>query len=50
MCHTAINALGGSSESQAFQGGLIPMQNWYAPSLTSDKEAGLGDWSLERHR
>ena len=40
MCHTAINALGGSSESQAFQGGLIPMQNWYAPSLTSNKEAG----------
>ena len=32
-------------ESQAFAGGLIPMQNWYAPSLTSDKEAGLGDWA-----
>src|ERR1700709_418936 len=47
MCHTAINALGGSSESQAFQGGLIPMQNWYAPSLTSNKEGGLGDWSIE---
>jgi len=47
MCHTRINALGGSSESQAFEGGLIPMQNWYAPSLTSNKEAGLGDWSLE---
>lgn len=47
MCHTAINALGGSSESKAFQGGLIPMQNWYAPSLTSNKEAGLGDWSLK---
>ena len=47
MCHTAINAFGGSSESEAFQGGLIPMQNWYAPSLTSDKEAELGDWSLK---
>jgi mono/diheme cytochrome c family protein len=47
MCHTAINALGGSRESQAFEGGLIPMQNWYAPSLTSNKEAGLGDWSIE---
>ncbi|HSU07050.1 MAG TPA: cytochrome c, partial [Acetobacteraceae bacterium] len=46
MCHTPINALGGSSASQAFEGGLIPMQNWYAPSLTSNKEAGLGDWSL----
>jgi mono/diheme cytochrome c family protein len=47
MCHTAINALGGSSKSEAFQGGLIPMQNWYAPSLTSNKEAGLGDWSIK---
>ena len=47
MCHTAINALGGSSESQAFEGGLIPMQNWYAPSLTSNKEAGLGDWTIQ---
>jgi mono/diheme cytochrome c family protein len=47
MCHTAINALGGSSESAAFEGGLIPMQNWYAPSLTSNKEGGLGDWSIE---
>lgn len=47
MCHSPINALGGSSESQAFEGGLIPMQNWYAPSLTSNKEAGLGDWSID---
>jgi mono/diheme cytochrome c family protein len=47
MCHTPINALGGSRESEAFEGGLIPMQNWYAPSLTSNREAGLGDWSVE---
>jgi mono/diheme cytochrome c family protein len=47
MCHTPINALGGSSESQAFQGGLIPMQNWYAPSLTSNREAGVGDWTID---
>ncbi|MEX3941468.1 cytochrome c [Paraburkholderia sp. BR10937] len=47
MCHTAINALGGNSPSKAFEGGLIPVQNWYAPSLTSNKEAGLGDWSIE---
>jgi mono/diheme cytochrome c family protein len=47
MCHTPINALGGSSEAQAFQGGLIPMQHWYAPSLTSNKEAGLGEWDLQ---
>ena len=47
MCHTAINKLGGSSESDAFEGGMIPNQNWYAPSLTSNREAGLGDWSLK---
>jgi mono/diheme cytochrome c family protein len=46
MCHTPINALGGSSQEQAFQGGLIPMQNWYAPSLTSNREAGLGNWEI----
>jgi len=46
-CHTQINALGGSSDAKAYAGGLIPMQNWYAPSLTSNKEAGLGEWSLE---
>ena len=47
MCHTAINALGGSSESKAFEGGMIPNQNWYAPSLTSNREAGLGDWPIK---
>jgi mono/diheme cytochrome c family protein len=45
MCHSEMNALGGNSQSKAFQGGLIPMQNWYAPSLASDTQAGLGNWS-----
>jgi mono/diheme cytochrome c family protein len=47
MCHTKINMLGGSSQSEQFAGGLIPVQNWYAPSLTSDKDGGLGDWSTK---
>jgi mono/diheme cytochrome c family protein len=47
MCHTPINALGGSSAANAFEGGLIPMQNWYAPSLTSNREAGLGNWEIQ---
>jgi mono/diheme cytochrome c family protein len=47
MCHTQVNALGGSSEAKAFEGGMIPNQNWYAPSLTSNREAGLGNWSIE---
>jgi mono/diheme cytochrome c family protein len=47
MCHTQVNALGGTVESRAFEGGMIPNQNWYAPSLTSNREAGLGHWSIE---
>jgi mono/diheme cytochrome c family protein len=47
MCHTSINAMGGPVSSSAFAGGLIPLQNWYAPSLTSSKEAGLGDWDIK---
>ena len=47
MCHTAINRLGGSKTSQEFEGGMIPNQNWYAPSLTSNREAGLGNWSIK---
>ena len=46
--YTAINRLGSTSESQAFEGGMIPNQNWYAPSLTSNQEGGLGNWSYAR--
>ncbi|TCW75904.1 alcohol dehydrogenase [Burkholderia sp. SRS-46] len=46
MCHTEINALGGNTRSKEYQGGLIPLQDWYAPSLTSNREAGLGEWSI----
>jgi cytochrome c553 len=28
-------------------GALIPVQNWYAPSLTSNRETGLGDWEID---
>jgi mono/diheme cytochrome c family protein len=45
-CHSTINALGGSADDSAFAGGLIPLQNWYAPSLTSNQESGLGSWSI----
>ncbi|MBG6076145.1 cytochrome c [Polaromonas sp. CG_9.11] len=47
-CHSPRNALGGSRQNLALAGGLIPMQNWYAPSLTSAHEAGVGDWDKER--
>jgi mono/diheme cytochrome c family protein len=44
-CHSARNALGANSTPLDLAGGLIPMQNWYAPSLTSALEAGMADWS-----
>ena len=44
-CHSPRDALGGSSQTLA--GGLIPMQNWYAPSLVSRHEAGVGHWDRE---
>ncbi|HVZ43371.1 MAG TPA: cytochrome c [Ramlibacter sp.] len=47
-CHTARNALGATSRDlMDLSGGLIPMQNWYAPALTSPSEAGVRDWSDE---
>jgi mono/diheme cytochrome c family protein len=45
-CHAPRNALGASSELMDLSGGLIPMQNWYAPSLTSAHEAGVGAWEV----
>lgn len=46
-CHSARNALGASSTPLDLAGGLIPMQNWYAPSLTAPAEAGVADWQPE---
>ena len=38
---------GGDAEGKELSGGLIPLQDWYAPSLTSNREAGLGQWAVE---
>jgi mono/diheme cytochrome c family protein len=45
-CHSARNTLGATGDS--LSGGMIPVLGWYAPSLTSDAEAGLGEW-LQPH-
>lgn len=45
-CHTNRNALGATESGGDLAGGMIPILNWYAPSLTSGKEAGLGDWEI----
>lgn len=47
MCHTPINPLGGSVLSAKYAGGLIPIQNWYAPAIHNNKEFGLGNWPKE---
>jgi mono/diheme cytochrome c family protein len=44
-CHSARNALGANNPLD-LAGGLIPMQNWYAPSLTDVSQAGLMDWPV----
>ena len=48
-CHASRNALGATSGSGPleFGGGLIPMQGWYAPSLSSAEEAGVADWPVQ---
>ena len=44
-CHGARNAMGATHDQLDLAGGLIPVQNWYAPSLASAHEAGVADWT-----
>lgn len=43
-CHSGRNWLGASQDG--LSGGMIDSLGWYAPSLTSDAEAGLGKWEV----
>ena len=43
-CHASRNALGATRNTLDLAGGLIPVQNWYAPSLTAPDEASLAAW------
>ena len=45
-CHAARNALG-ATDGLNLAGGLIPVQNWYAPSIVAPNEAGLQDWRIK---
>ena len=47
-CHAARNALGATDKQPDLAGGLIPMQNWYAPSLTSAAEASVATWDISQ--
>ena len=46
-CHASRNVLGASVSTLDLAGGLIPVQNWYAPSLTSPAEAGVAAWETQ---
>src|SRR5206468_821327 len=43
-CHSQRNVFGATAGPLDLAGGLIPIQNWYAPSLYDNREAGVGDW------
>ena len=47
-CHGGRNFLGATPQGGlSLGGGLIPMRNWYAPSLSAAAQAGVADWPLE---
>jgi mono/diheme cytochrome c family protein len=46
-CHGPRNAFGATDDKLDLGGGLIPMQNWYAPSLASPQEGGVQTWSAD---
>jgi mono/diheme cytochrome c family protein len=46
-CHSGRNVFGATSEDLEWSGGVIPMQDWYAPSLLSSAEAGVSDWDTQ---
>ena len=46
-CHSGRNLFGASASGTLdLSGGLIPVQNWYAPSLSSPQEAGVAEWEI----
>lgn len=47
-CHSSRNFLGAVAESMELSGGVIPMTGWYAPSLLSPREAGVGEWDSQQ--
>ncbi len=46
-CHAARDTLGGTPQDVHLTGGQIPMQNWYAPDLSTRKNGGLEGWSAQ---
>ena len=47
-CHTSRNLVGAIANKGSLSGGRMPVSNWYAPSLISNKEAGVGEWEVRQ--
>jgi mono/diheme cytochrome c family protein len=47
-CHAQRNALGAARSEALFSGSLMPLQDWYAPSLHAKAEAGVQHWPREQ--
>jgi mono/diheme cytochrome c family protein len=45
-CHSRRNVFGATAGPLDLAGGLIPIQNWYAPSLNAKEEASVAHWPL----
>ncbi len=46
-CHAARNRWGGTPQAQMLGGGQIPVQNWYAPDLSTGAHGGLQGWDAQ---
>jgi mono/diheme cytochrome c family protein len=44
-CHTPLNVFGANKADQYLMGNAI--DNWIAPNITNDPQAGLGNWSVD---
>lgn len=43
-CHAQRNVLGATMQDQQLSGALMPLQDWYAPSLLARDQAGVQHW------
>ncbi len=46
-CHAARTPLGGTASGPTLSGGQIPVQDWYAPDLSTKANGGLAGWSTQ---
>ena len=46
-CHAARSSLGGIASGEHLTGGQIPMQDWFAPDLSTRRNGGLQGWTQQ---